>query len=105
MEDDILAKVVEVEKEIQERIEIEKEKSRQWLDNVRKDTDKKLADTEAGLAESLEKAVMDARNNAENRASALLKDAGKLAEKFRGLSDETLTSIIIKHMSSILPGG
>ena len=105
MEDDILGKVVEVEKEIQKRIETEKKKYREWIENVRKDTDIKLADTEAELTESLEKAVKDARTNAGSRASELLRDAEALAKKFQGLSDEDLRPIIIKHITSILPGG
>lgn len=105
MEDDILGKVVEVEKEIQNTIRTEKEKSRKWIENVRKDADKRLADTESELAESLEKAVERAKANAGSRASELLRNAEALAKTFQGLSDETLRAIITKHITSILPRG
>ena len=49
MEEDILGKVVEVEKEIRQLLETEKEKSEQWLAKARDDAGKEVDRTKEDL--------------------------------------------------------
>ena len=54
MDDDILSKVVEVEKEVQQRIGVEKNMSREWLENVKRDAEEKLLSTQKLIDEKKE---------------------------------------------------
>ncbi len=104
MEDDILSKIVEVEKEIQERLEIEKNKAHEWLEKVKKDAEKELITVEKELNESLNQELQDAKQHAEKKASEILLDAQTKAERLEKLSDEILKTVILKHIIRILPG-
>ena len=105
MEDDILSKIVEVEKEIQKRLEIERNTTQEWLEKIKKDTEKELIMAEKELKESLNKAVQDAKSNAEKKASEYLLDAQTKAKRLEKLSDEILKTVILKHIIRILPYG
>jgi vacuolar-type H+-ATPase subunit H len=105
MEEDILSKVVEVEEEIKQRLEIERKKSRAWIDKMRNDAENEIIAAESGLKESLESVINNAKKNYEEKASKILKNANLKAERFEGLSNEILKGIIKKHISRILPGG
>mgnify|MGYP001573073268 FL=1 len=105
MEDDILSKIVEVEKEIQERLEIEKNKAHEWLEKVKKDAEKELITAEKELNESLNQELQDAKQHAEKKASEILLDAQTKAERLEKLSDEILKTVILKHIIRILPYG
>ncbi len=104
MEDDILSKIVEVEKEIQERLEIEKNKAHEWLEKVKKDAEKELITVEKELNESLNQELQDAKQHAEKKASEILLDAQTKVERLEKLSDEILKTVILKHIIRILPG-
>ena len=104
MEDDILSKIVEVEKEIRKRLEIERNTTQEWLEKIKKDTEKELIMAEKELKESLNKAVQDAKSNAEKKASEILLDAQTKAERLEKLNDEILKMVILKHIIRILPG-
>ncbi len=104
MDDDILSKVVEVEKEVQQRIGIEKKMSQEWLENVKKDAEEKILRGKKELEESLNASIREAKLNAETKAVAIIKDADDKAERLKGLDDNILKKVILKHISRILPG-
>ena len=95
MEDDILAKVVEVEKEIHQCLETEKEKSAQWLATAREDARKEVVRTREGLKGSLDAAIKKAGAESEKKASEVIGEAKLFAEKLDGLGDEELRKIIL----------
>ena len=105
MEDDILSKIVEVEKEIQERTEIEKNKAHEWFEKVKKDAETELVTVEKELYESLNRELQDAKQHAEKKASEILLDAQTKAERIEKLSDEILKTVILKYIITILPYG
>ena len=104
MDDDILGKVVEVEKEVQQRLEIEKKMSQEWLKKVKKDAEEKVVAEEAEIKEAFNVALKNAKLNAEKRVAAIIKDANEEAERLKGLGDEILKKAILKHITVILPG-
>ena len=104
MEEDILGKVVEVEKEIRHRLETEKEKSAQWLAKAREDAGKEVNRTKEDLKGSLDAAIKEARGVSEKKALQMIEDAKLSAEKLEGLGSEELKKIILRHISTILPG-
>lgn len=103
MEKDILSKVIEVEKEIQERLREEKEKAHEWLEGVKTEIERDTSLQEEQLRESYIRGKEDAKAEAEREAERIVKDAATLAERYRQISDETLEKIVEKHVVKILP--
>jgi len=101
---DILAEVIRVEKEIHGRLEAEREKTKQWVEQVRREMDEKLLLTEKGLKETLEQTIQKVREDAMREASKILNDANSEVEKIKNFSDKTLKTLLIKHISRVLPG-
>ncbi|HXX54147.1 MAG TPA: hypothetical protein VEI28_06210 [Thermodesulfovibrionales bacterium] len=102
MEKDILGKVIEVEKEIQERLSEERKKAHEWLEGVTKKIEKDATIQEQQLRESYTKDREDSRSEAERKASRIVKDAETLARHCRELSDETLERVVQKYVVRIL---
>lgn len=103
MEKDILSKVIGVEKEIQDVLDIEKRKSEEWLEGVKKEVEEEFLREEGTLKESLKKAEEDRVADARRKAAEILEDAKEHTERLAKISDETLKKIIIKHIIKILP--
>ena len=104
MEENILGKVVEVEQEIRQRLETEKEKSAQWLATAREDAGREIVRTREALKGSLDAAIKEARAESDKKASEVIEEAKLFAEKLDGLESEELKKIILRHISTILPG-
>lgn len=104
MEEDILGRVVEVEKEIRRRLETEKEKSAKWLATAREDAEKEVERAREELDRSLDTAIKEAAEASENNALRMIEDAKLSAERLEGLEDDKLREIILRHISTILPG-
>lgn len=105
MEKNILGKVVEAEKEIQERLDAEKAKADTWLNEIRTGAEKSLSETENKLKAALENRIKEASAEAEKKADSIIRAAGSTADKLRNISDNDLKEIISKHIIKILPGG
>ena len=103
MEKDILSKVIEVEKEIQERLRDEKNKAHEWLEAAKKEIERDISLQEEQLRESYTKDREEAKAEAEREAARIVQDASTLAERYRRISDETLEKIVKRHMLKILP--
>ncbi len=103
MEDDVLAKVIIVEKEIQDCIETEKAKAREWLEEVRKETEEELIKAEEGIRRALDESLKHARDEAMAKAETLIKMTEEGADRLMKLSDETLREIIMRRVRMILP--
>jgi vacuolar-type H+-ATPase subunit H len=104
MDDDILSKVVEVEKEVQQRIKIEEKMSQEWLENAKSEAEEKVLIEEKELKRNVHESIGKARLNAEIKAEAITRDANSEAKRLEKLDDDTLKKIISKHIIKILPG-
>lgn len=102
-EKDILSKVIAVEKEIQEKLMLEKERSLEWLEKVKRQAEESISKEEAGLHESFENAERNSGTDAEKKAAEMLEKANAEAERISGISDETLGRILMRHVAFILP--
>ncbi len=103
MEKDILSKVIEVEREIQEKLREEKSRTLEWIEEVREDAEKQFAKEEERLREHFQKAVDDTGASAGREAAELLKDSALQAERLAGLGDDVLTGIVRKYIRGIVP--
>ena len=103
MEDDVLARVISVEKEIQACLEAERTKAAEWLENVRKEAEEEFAKEEEQIREAFRASAEKARDEAQARAGQIVKDAEEKEERLMSLSDKTLKGIIMRRLDMILP--
>ena len=104
MDDDILSKVVEVEREVQQSIEIEKKMSQEWLGNTKREAEEKVRTEEKELRRNLNDAISNARLNAGKKAGDIIKNVNNEANRLETLDDDILKKIILQHIIRILPG-
>jgi len=104
MQKDILSEVIEVEKEIQKGLEIEKAKSHDWLEKVKKESEEELAREEKNIKESLNKSIEIAKKEAELKAVEIVKQTEARAQRLAKINDQTLVDIVGKQITRILPG-
>ena len=103
MEKDILSRVIEVEKEIQERLRTEKERSVEWLEKVKREAEEAVAGDEERLRESFEDAKACSVADADKKAAEIMRKAAEEEKRISAISDGTLGRIIMKHLALILP--
>jgi vacuolar-type H+-ATPase subunit H len=103
MEKEGLGTLIEVEREIHERIEREKKKAAEWLETVRNQSLESLMKEEEELKASIEKAMADAVVAAEREALEIVQHAQAEAERLRGISEDLLQVVVRKHIVRILP--
>jgi len=104
MKDDVLGKVVEVEKEIQKKLEKEKLKAGQWLKKIRAETEKEVSRIEDVLKKSFLDELKAIKTYAQQRASEILKEERKKAAILEKTGDDILRKIVSRHLKQILPG-
>jgi len=104
MEKDLLSEVIEVEKEIQKCLELEKVASREWLEQTKKEFEDEFAGNAKTVEGSLQQVIDDAQKAAEVNASAIVAQATRRAGLVQALNTETLSKIVQKHISALLPG-
>lgn len=105
MGSDILREIVAVEKEIQQNLDAERKRIREWLDKVKREAEEEVAREEERFRESCATALEEAKAEAERKAAEIVKEASARADIFKGLDGEHLRKNVIKHMVGILPGG
>ncbi len=104
MEKDVLSQVIEAEKEIQQCLDLEKIKAREWLERVKKDCEEEFIREEKNIKESLERAVAEAAREADARAAGAVSRATAEAERLGRVEEETLSRIVAQQVAVILPG-
>lgn len=103
MEDDVLSRVISVEKEIQVCLEAERSKARAWLEGVRKEAEEEFIRKEEGLREAFRMSAEQAKDEAMAKAGNMIKDAEAKAERLLNLSDGTLRGLIMRRLNMVLP--
>jgi len=103
MQDDVLARVISAEKEIQFLLETEKARAREWLDEVRKETEAEFIKAEERVKEESRMSAEQALDEATTRAKNVVTEAKTRAGRLLDLSDKTLKGIIMRRLNMILP--
>ena len=103
MEKDLLRSVVKVEKEIQDSIEAERIKAAGWLESVRVSCSREIDDTRRRLEDNYSSSLECACSEAEQKGAKIIADAGRLADYFKNLPEETINRTVLKYISAILP--
>jgi vacuolar-type H+-ATPase subunit H len=103
MEKEALGTLIEVEKEIHERIEGEKRKAMEMLKTLRNQSLEGLEEEEEALKAFAGKAITDAAANAENEALEIVQHAHAEADRLRVVSEDLLQAAVRKVIDRILP--
>lgn len=103
MEDDILTEIIKVEKEIKERIEVERRLARERIEKAKEELEKEVESEEERLKESINKVIEEAQLSAHEEAKRIIDNALMDAKRFKEISDNTLRGIVIKYIKNILP--
>jgi vacuolar-type H+-ATPase subunit H len=100
---DILSTVIEVEREIQERLDGEKKNSREWLERAKAETELTITREQERLAKVNEESISRAKEEAERRVAELLAKAELDADRISGITDELLRSVAERCLPRVLP--
>ena len=103
METDILNSVIEAERQIQERLDEEKKKSRLRIEGARSEADDEIARQEKQLKQVSKKTAADAKAEIQKRSAEIIRHAESRAEANSCISDEALRAVVERHISRILP--
>ena len=101
---DILSKVFEVEKGIQEMIDSERKKSEEWICKVRSEIDAEVSNEDEALKKNYKKKEEVEITAARKKAEETLKNAEEQKKKILKIDDKNLMNFIMKHIPKILPG-
>ena len=104
MEKDTLSQVIEAEKEIQKRMEIEKAKAAEWLESAKKGAEADYLREEKKVRASIDQWQAETAKEAEENAARIVGCAAREAERFGAVEADSLKRIVLKHIARILPG-
>ncbi len=104
MERDILSQVIEAEKEIQQCLDRERIKSREWLERIKKECEEEYRKEEQRITASLERSMAEAVSEAEAKAAGIISRAAGQTERLGHVQAGILSRIVAKQINRILPG-
>jgi vacuolar-type H+-ATPase subunit H len=104
MEGDVLAKILQAEREIRMKIDSAREICGKRVQSVREEAGKRIAQEEALIREECKGVLEEAEVLAQKRAAAFIETEARRAEKLSSLTDESLKRAIMQHIVRILPG-
>lgn len=104
MESDILAKILQAEREIQTKIDTARQTCREQIQRLKEEAEKRIVQEERLVSEQCKRSLAEADELANKKAAALLETEERKAEKLSSLTDEALKKVVMKYMISIVPG-
>jgi hypothetical protein len=104
MEQNTLAEILGVEKEIRDKLDAERDQASQWLANARREIEQvRLAET-ARLEESGGKDEQGAQTAAGDKAAEIVRQAQSAVQEIDRYADDDLRRLIRRHIAVIAPG-
>ena len=104
MDKDILDAILEVEREIQERLVAEQRGAWAMLEELRQELDAEAGREEERLTAARRNAETVARAEAQEQASLIAHRAAAEADRLAGLDDKALELCIMRHLVRLIPG-
>jgi len=104
MDNNILREIIDAEKEIQQSLDQEKLKTREWLDARKKEIESDSAMQEQNIIQSYQRALDKAMLEAAKTASELFEQSKRQADRLTHLKNDILVKIVTNHIGKILPG-
>lgn len=103
MNQNVLQRVIDTEREIEQAIESEKKKISAWLTPIIADCEAVLTEEDERLRRDFQAAVAKGRQQAAENAARQQASCREQAAALENISDQQLQEIIIKHLAVILP--
>jgi len=104
MESNTLGRIIAVEKEIQQNLDLERVKALEWLENEKRAYERKLLEEEEHIKQEFARKLEQAVIEAEASASALIDAACTAAATLENFDDNSLAQIVARHIGRVLPG-
>lgn len=105
MDDELLADILAAERKIRQQIETLEEQTRDRLESLKKELDRRVDDESGLLQAELEQARTRTVQAAEKEAATLLTEARAYAKRFGNLDIAELDRVVLRHLPRICPEG
>jgi len=104
MESSTLGRIISVEKEIQQQLDLERVKALEWLENEKSTYERKLLEEEGHIKQDFARELEQAVTEAEASASGLLDAARVAAATLENFDEKSLAQIVARYIGRVLPG-
>ena len=104
MEQNTLKEILEVEKQIEETLDRETGKARQWLKQSKREIEEERQSEIAELNEAVARGREEAKTTAAEKAAEIVERARSFADRVEGLGDDCLQHVTWRHIADIAPG-
>ena len=104
MQQSTLQEILGVEQEIREKLNAEREKASQWLEDARRQILAEHTAEVGRLQGSSSESEAATREAACSKASEIVSEAQDAAHAIEHLDDEALRSLVSRHIACIAPG-
>lgn len=98
-----IAKIVTIEKEIQEKIEAEKLKAEQWLGEIKKKTEEDLVRIEEKIKRTNNERLLLLEEEIRNNARTIIEEAVRWHQWVINLKEDELKAVLLKFITRIIP--
>lgn len=103
MESDILAKILQAEREIQTKIDSARKTGEERFHTLKEQLEKRIEQEESLAREQCRRSLEEADALARRKAAAFLDTETRRAGRLSSLADEALKKVVMKHIVRILP--
>ncbi|MDT8422150.1 MAG: hypothetical protein RQ724_00105 [Desulfuromonadales bacterium] len=104
MTDELLNSVIQLEKHIQQQLQAEQKKAEAWLEGVRAEQEKMLAQAEEELIREEEKVLLTAQKKSAQVAKTLVERESRYCRSLEKIDQRTVLTILRRQLQKILPG-
>lgn len=98
-----ITRIVTVEKEIQEKIEAEKLKAEQWLEEIKKKTVEDLVRIEEEVKRTYNERLSLLEKEIRNNARNIIEEAVRWHQWVINLKEDELKAVLLKFITRIIP--
>ncbi|MFN3481096.1 MAG: hypothetical protein ACK415_12040 [Thermodesulfovibrionales bacterium] len=103
MEDSGISRIVAIEKEIQERIEEERKRAEQWLEEVKRKAEGDLVRIEEEVKRIYNERLSLLEKEIRNNACNIIEEAMRWHQWVNNLGDDKLKTVLLKFIMMIIP--
>lgn len=103
MADELLSHIIRLESEIQDQLQHEQDRAEAWLEQVREEEGKRLARVCADQEIAKNKALADARRQADRDAFEIEERERLRCQCLETLGDDELEKVLKRHLIKVLP--
>lgn len=98
-----IAHIVTIEKEIQEKIEAEKLKAEQWLEEIKRKTEEDLVRIEEEVKRTYNERLSLLEEEIRNNACTIIEEAVRWHQWAINLKEDELKAVLLKFITRIIP--